>query len=196
MNGESGAESASCTRILDTQGRLIMNTRGFTLIELLFTITILALLMTIGIPGFSAQIQNNKLKTTTLSLLEAVELTRSKAVFANKRAIIRNQDNWDGGWEVFVDTNNNGIRDQDEEILQAHEKINGVRIISNAPIRNYVSFISSGESRFIGRTNGGAFQAGTFKVCPTTKGAGYTLILARSGRLRMDKISASECEAS
>ena len=173
-----------------------MNARGFTLLELLITLIILALLMTIGIPSFASQIQNTKLKTTTLSLFEAVQLTRNKAVFANARAVVKNQDSWDEGWEIFMDTNDNGVRDQNETILQTHEKIKGIRIISNAPIRNYVSFIGSGESRFIGKTNGGAFQAGTFKVCPTTKGSGYTLILARSGRLRMDKISAAECDAS
>lgn len=173
-----------------------MYTRGFTLLELLVTLVILALLMAIGIPSFASQIQNTKLKTTTLSLLEAVEFTRSKAVFANKRAIVKNQNNWGGGWEIFMDVNDNGVRDQNEEILQTHEKVDGVRIIPNAPLKDYVSFIGSGESRFTGRKNGGGFQAGTFKVCPTTKGAGYKLVLARSGRMRMDKIAADECEAS
>jgi type IV fimbrial biogenesis protein FimT len=173
-----------------------MHARGFTILELLITLIILALLMTIGIPSFAYQVQNTKLKTTALSLLEAVELTRSKAVFTNKRVVVRNQDEWSGGWEIFMDANDNGVQDENEEILQTHEKIDGVRIISNTPLKNYISFIGSGESRYAGRANGGGFQAGTFKVCPKTKGDGYTLILARGGRMRMDKITADECDAS
>jgi type IV fimbrial biogenesis protein FimT len=172
-----------------------MHQRGFTLLELLITLTILAILMTIGVPSFSAQIHNTRLKTTTLSLLEAVTLTRTQAVATNKRATLKHTGKWEDGWEVFIDSNDNGIRDENERLLITSEKTKDVRITPNQPLKNYISFIGSGESRYVGKANGGAFQAGKFTLCPATKGAGFELILARSGRMRMNEISEAECGA-
>lgn len=171
-----------------------MYNSGFTLLELLITVVIIVLLMTIGIPSFSAQVHNTRLKTTTLSLFEAVALTRTQAVSINNRATLKHQGSWENGWEVFIDSNNNGLRDNDEKLLISQEKTQGVRITANRPLKNYISFIGTGESRFIGGNKSGAFQAGTFKVCPTTKGTGYELTLARSGRMRMNEISAAKCD--
>ena len=170
-----------------------MYNRGFTLLELLITLVILASIMTIGIPSFSKQIQNNRLNTTTLSLLEAVAATRTQAVSTNNRATLKHQGTWENGWEAFIDTNNNGLKDEEEKFFLSHEKTQDVRITANRPLQNYISFIGTGESRFVGGYNSGAFQAGTFKVCPATKGAGFELTLARSGRMRMNEISAAKC---
>ena len=169
--------------------------RGFTLLEQLITLVIIALLMTIGVPSFSAQLHNTRLKTTTQSLLEAVVFTRTQAVSTNKRATLKPQNKWEDGWEVFIDSNNNGVRDNDEKLLVSQAKTQDVRITPNQPLKNYISFIGTGESRFATKYNGGAFQAGTFKVCPATQGAGFELTLARSGRMRMNNISAAECAA-
>jgi type IV fimbrial biogenesis protein FimT len=172
-----------------------MPARGFTLLELLITVTIVSLLMTIGIPSFSAQIQSTKLKTTALSLRDALEFTRSKAVFSNNRTTVKNNGEWADGWEIFTDLNGNGIKDENEEMLSVGSAIKDIRITANQPLKRYVSFIGTGESRFISKNNGaGAFLAGRLTVCPAKKGEGYELILARSGRVRMNDIGAAECE--
>lgn len=170
-----------------------MCNRGFTLLELLITLAILVLIMTMGIPSFSKQIHNTRLKTTTLSLFEAVAATRTQAISINNRATLKHQGTWGDGWEAFIDTNNNGVRDEEEKIFLSHEKTKDVRITANRPLQNYISFIGTGESRFVGEYNGGAFQAGTFKICPATNGTGFELTLARSGRMRMNEISAAKC---
>ncbi|MES2673271.1 MAG: GspH/FimT family pseudopilin [Pseudomonadota bacterium] len=170
-----------------------MYNRGFTLLELLITLAILVLIITMGIPSLSKQFQNTRLQTTTLSLLEAVATTRTQAVFINNRATLKHQGTWENGWEGFIDSNNNGQRDAEEKLFLSHEKTQDVRITANRPLKNYISFIGTGESRFIGEYNNGAFQAGTLKVCPVNKGAGFELTLARSGRMRMNEISAAKC---
>jgi type IV fimbrial biogenesis protein FimT len=173
----------------------IMRSFGFTLIELLITLSLTAILLTIGLPSFSAQIQNSRVKTAMLSLHEALQLTRAQAVSSNSRATIVKQHKWDEGWEVFIDENNNGLRDENENVIIQQEKFNNVRITGNKFVKNYVSYIGSGESRNAnGFVKGGAFQAGTFTICPETKGAGYELILARGGRVRMKEITEQECE--
>jgi type IV fimbrial biogenesis protein FimT len=194
MNGSNGARTSEPhSQIFSFHGGNIMYHRGFTLLELLITLIILALILTMGIPNFSKQLHNTRLKTTTLSLLEAVAATRTQAVSINKRATLKHQGTWEDGWEAFIDRNNNGLRDEEEKLFLSHEKIQDIRITANRPLKNYISFIGSGESRFVGGNNSGAFQAGTFKICPKKTGAGYELTLARSGRMRMNEISAAKC---
>lgn len=172
-----------------------MRTHGYTLLELLITLLIVSLLLSIAIPGFTQQIQSNRTRTATLELLESINHARTLAVTHGKRATIRNRGQWAQGWEIFIDENNNGLWDEGELLLQERTTSNNMNISGNRSVEEYVSFIPSGESRRAGRANGGSFQAGTFTICPTEPGAGYELVLARSGRLRMDTISKEECGA-
>lgn len=172
-----------------------MRSNGFTLIDLIITLSVLSILLTVGLPSFSAQIQHARVKTATYSLAEAISLTRAQAVFANNRATIRKQNEWESGWEIFLDKDHDGVRDNDEAIVRQHEKLKGIRIIANKPVKNYVSYIATGESRNASGTNGGGFQAGTFTVCPTAKGRGFELILARGGRVRIAEINAEKCNS-
>ena len=171
-----------------------MRTFGFTLIELLITLSILTILLTLALPNFSAEIKNSRVKTATLSLQEAIAFTRTQAVSANGRATMAKQTDWVKGWEIFIDLNNNGLRDQDEKIILQHEQLKNIHILANGPVKNNVSYIGTGESRNAGGTDGGGFQAGTFTICPEEKGKGYELVLARGGRVRMQEINAQDCD--
>ena len=113
----------------------------------------------------------------------------------NQRTTIRKQNEWSEGWEVFIDSDNDGIRDANERLIKMQEKLNGIKIVTNRPITNNVSYIGTGESRNASGTNGGGFQAGTFTICPTAKGQGMQLILARGGRVRVAKIDEETCNA-
>lgn len=170
-----------------------MDNHGFTLVELLITLTLLVILVALGSSGFSAQIQSNRVKTTAISLQEAVALTRSQAVFANRRTTIKAREQWQNGWDIFIDNNSNGIREEDEKLLASGEISNRVRIIANQPIKHYISYTGTGESRLESRRHAGGFQAGTFSICPLDEGDGYQLILSRGGRMRMSEIDAAKC---
>lgn len=175
-----------------------MNSQGFTLFELIIALTILLIILTIGLPSFNKQISQSRTKTATLTLLDAIETTRSTAVFRNKRMILLAKDKkWHMGWTLFNDTNNNGILDGDEEILAENGKLQGVLSTpksEKSPINTYVSFIGTGEGRQIGRDKGG-FLSGTIQICPEQKGDGYALVLSKGGRTRVEKIKASDCIA-
>jgi len=173
-----------------------MRSFGFTLIELLITLSVIGVLLGIGLPNLTTHVQNARVKTATQSLLGSLELTRSRAVFSNKRTTMQKQIAWENGWEIFIDSNNNGIRDANETSLQTQAKLTGVRVIANSPLANYISYIGSGEGRYAnGTNNAGAFQAGKFTICPKVHGPGYELIIARSGRIRTHKINAQACAA-
>ena len=170
-----------------------MRAYGFTLFELLITLLVISLLVTFAVPGFSNQIQSARTRTATLDLLQSANHTRTLAITHKARTIIRHPGEWEQGWDVFIDSNNNGLLDEDEVLLQRREPLTGVRITGNQPLRHYISYIPTGESRYVGDTYGGAFQAGTLSICPVGSGAGYRLILSRSGRLRMETQTQEEC---
>jgi len=167
---------------------------GFTLLELLITLTIIAIMLSFGLPSLSRQAQANQVKTATNGLLEAMDIARSKAVSTNKRVTMKKLDDWNNGWEIFIDRNNDGQLNDGETVILHHEKLAGVRISVNGPLRNNVSYVGTGESRVAAGNDGGGFQAGTFIICPLTKGDGYQLILSRGGRVRSAKIPMDACE--
>lgn len=168
--------------------------RGFTLFELLISLLILSIVLTVALPLFSSQIQQTRIKTSVTNFYEAVQLTRTIAVSHNQRAVLKHTGSWDEGWEIFVDKDHDGIRDEDETLIQQGSNTSGINIKANRPVRKYISFIGSGESRYVGRANGGGFQAGSFTLCGEESIDGYSLTLARSGRMRLQKISGAECD--
>ena len=172
-----------------------MPARGFTLFELLVALLILVLLLTIGVPSLSHQIQNTRTQAALQDLLQSVQHARTLAVSQNQRATLVHKGSWGDGWELFIDANNNGVRDGNEALIFEGTQPEGVKVYSNGPVRDYISFIGTGESRKVGRANGGSFQAGTLRVCPENDGDGFQLVLARSGRMRVESVSADACVA-
>lgn len=166
-----------------------MNARGLTLIELLITISILATLIAIGVPSFQGLVDSSRARAATEELIQAIHLTRTKAITTNRRATLRKLDHWQSGWEVFYDEDFDGVRDPDEPQIATAGALSGVTITANTPLTHYVSFIGTGESRYAGTASGGGLQMGTFTICPAGGGEGYQLVLASSGRIRLNQIA-------
>jgi type IV fimbrial biogenesis protein FimT len=173
-----------------------MKTNGFTLYELLITLAVIAITLTIAIPSLNKTIQNTRTKTATLALLEAIETTRSTAVFHNQHTIlIATNRKWHEGWTLFVDNNNNGSIDPDDNIIQINEGLDSVMTTASTPMDSYVAFIGTGEGRQLGTGGTGGFLAGNIKVCPEVEGDGYKLLLSKGGRTRAEKLSNANCNA-
>lgn len=173
-----------------------MKSNGFTLIELLITLMIVAILLALAMPSFNNQISQSRTQTATLTLLNAIETARSTAVFQNKKIVLLAKDKkWHSGWTLFSDNNNNGIVDGDEEVLAENGKLQGVFSIpksEKSPINTAIAFIGTGEGKQIGR---GGFLSGTIQICPEQRGDGYSLILSKGGRTRVEKLAADRCVA-
>jgi len=168
---------------------------GFTLFELLIVLLIVSITLVLGIPSFSEQIKNSQTKIAMHDLLGAIESTRSLAVNTNSRAVLlANEQDWEKGWTLFIDNNDDGELNGAETIKFEKVALENIKIHANTHVRHYVSFIGTGEGRKIGRGDGGAFQVGTFKICPTDKGEGYALILSRGGRTRVRSLTIEECD--
>lgn len=173
-----------------------MKPHGLTLIELLTSLTIVSLILAFGIPSFSKQISESRTKTAALVLLDAIETTRTNAVFLNQHVLLNATDKkWHKGWTLFVDRDRNGNIGDGDKTIQINQGLDGVISKASSPMNAYVAFVGSGEGRQIGANGRGGFLSGNIKICPTEKGEGYSLILSKGGRTRIARLSIADCDA-
>ena len=93
---------------------------GFSLIELMVTIAIVSILLTLGVPSFSAVLRNITLTTQANNFVAAINLARSEAIRRNTAVTLSatasniTQHHWESGWQIWVDSNGNGTLDNGE----------------------------------------------------------------------------------
>ena len=91
---------------------------GFTVLELMAVITIMAILAALAIPGFGYLAANTKVKGASTELYLAMIRARSESVKRNRGvalvAISGDEDNWQAGWQVIADGDNDGAFDPDD----------------------------------------------------------------------------------
>lgn len=94
-------------------------TDGFTLTELITVMAIVAILMTIGAPGFKYVTTSNRISSEINGLLGDMQFARSEAVkqglfvtvcSSTDGANCNGGTNWQNGWIVFLDSSTAGTR--------------------------------------------------------------------------------------
>lgn len=103
----------TCTRF----GRL-RTSIGFTLIELMIVLTIAGILMVVGIPMLTDFVADQRVRTVASDINSEIAFARAKAIEASRRVYIqRTGANWNNGWRIYIDNNNNAAFDAgDEEV--------------------------------------------------------------------------------
>ena len=76
---------------------------GMTLIEVLIGFTIIGLLLTLGVPSFTAWLQNLQLRNASESIFNGLQLARANAVHRNK-SVTFTMAGPDSSWAVTIDT--------------------------------------------------------------------------------------------
>lgn len=91
-------------------GRLAVS--GVTLIELIVAVAVLAILITIAVPSFREISLRNRSTSAVNGLLADLALARSEAVKQQRNAYVTAVGgDWNDGWAVWVDANNNNAND-------------------------------------------------------------------------------------
>jgi type IV fimbrial biogenesis protein FimT len=132
--------------------RPYLQNSGFSLVELLMVISISAILLAVGIPGFGALINKQRVVTTANDFFMSISLTRSEAIRRGARVDMAPIDgtDWAKGWVVFVDKNNNQIQDSGDETIAIHQvELRGMTIQSGLTdsSRPYLAYNGTGRTR-------------------------------------------------
>jgi type IV fimbrial biogenesis protein FimT len=101
--------------------------RGFTLLETLITMAIGAILLTIGVPSFMYVTNSNRATSEVNGLLGDLQFARAEAIkegvtvtacVSTDGQSCTGGTSWNGGWMVFSDPTDVGVRDAGEPVLK------------------------------------------------------------------------------
>jgi len=128
--------------------------QGFTLIELMIAVSIVGLLMSVAVPGMRTYISNSATNSLGNTLLIDIMYARNHAI-SNTLIVkmmpigtipdLNNRTgastytpgstgvNWGLGWIIFVDTNNDNVRNNNEFIIRQQNSFGPEAHISSGP---------------------------------------------------------------
>lgn len=128
-----------------------MATRGFTLVELLTAMAVLAIGVSLAVPGMLSLQRSAQLSTAVNMLTGAIQAARGEAMKRNLHAFVvpvANQD-WNTGYLIFVDRDRNGRQTPDDVIVARHVAVNaGLELVGTGTAAGhapYVRFDGSGQ---------------------------------------------------
>jgi len=166
---------------------------GFTLIEMMVSVSIAAILISIAVPSFKTMFKNNRITAATNEFIAALILTRSEALKRNNNVSIcastnqmtcTNGTDFAKGWIVFLDCDQDGVRDagkpcdgKSEDIIKVHEELHKLSIQSTTAPKRYLNYTFSGRAR--------AFDNVSLDVKEGTSNTGKkTITIGMSGRVK------------
>ncbi|MDH4570667.1 prepilin-type N-terminal cleavage/methylation domain-containing protein [Pseudomonas sp. BN414] len=166
--------------------------RAFTLIETLFTLAIIGICFSFGLPALSELVHTQQVHSASQDLSTSFVLARHESITRGIAVLVDNQDgDWSTGWWVYADQNGNGRWDESDPLIrQIGPQPAGVVIKGNSPVRRYIRYTPTGRAIM----QGGAFQAGTLTLCHTDgKSDVRKLVINAAGRVRRTKQPPGSC---
>ena len=129
------------------------SSKGFSLIELMITISILAIVVFIGVPGFQNMLGASRESASRESLFSALQLARGEAVTRGTQVTVcqrnagatacDNDSSWGQGWMVVT---------AGGEVLQAWDPLNGGAALAVAGGADSVVYQPDGGIQGVART--------------------------------------------
>lgn len=167
--------------------------RGLTLIELLIAVALLAVVLTVAVPGMGRFVEQQRLTATANQLVGHLQFARTEAITRNTRVaacpssdgLSCTRDNrWEAGWIVYLDPDKTGQPAQAEDVL---------RVVQALP--DYI-IRSGGRHRVRFEGSGVAYGTNlTIRVCVRgNRHAARAVIVSNPGRVRSTReIDPAEC---
>lgn len=128
--------------------------RAFTLIEAMVTIALIAILIALAAPAFTALIQNNYSVSIASNLAHSLQFARSEAIRSNTPvSVCATADTnftscgsaWGTGWIVFTDANGSGTISSGTDTILRIERLTGNNAnITTSPSTNSATYNNVG----------------------------------------------------
>ena len=157
---------------------------GFTLIELIVTLAVVSILLLTGIPALTNMTTSNRLVTQINSMAGSLSVARSESIKRGTSITLCgstdgatcNTSNWEDGWIVFSDIDNNAVLSSTagtkEIMLKIVNKLNGSPTLrlSQSDSTSVIRYRSNGSLRDLDG-DASLTNKGTFTLCDQTASA-------------------------
>ncbi|MFC7300993.1 GspH/FimT family pseudopilin [Cognatiluteimonas weifangensis] len=131
---------------------------GFTLVELMIAMAVLAIVLTLAVPGFESVVNSNRLTGAANELVNALQTARMEAIRRNRRIVVCLSDAAGAatpacsalapdGWIGFVDVDRDGSYGAGDTLLLTSTVAAPVRVASSASVAGKIVFRSDGLAR-------------------------------------------------
>ncbi|KQY51293.1 GspH/FimT family pseudopilin [Lysobacter sp. Root494] len=148
---------------------------GFSLVELMVTVAVLAIVVAMAIPTFTAIVNGNRLASAANETLAIFQSARIEAIKANRRSVACLSADPDAaapscttgtpaGWIVFTDLNRDGQFTAGEKLLRVSSLPAGVQVLVSNSLAGKVVFRADGMAR----TDTGDLLSATVDMCLRT----------------------------
>jgi len=168
---------------------------GFSLIELMIAIAIVAILLALGLPGFNSLITRNRIASQTSDFATSLSLARSEAIKRGLPVVVRRTTtNWESGWQVFVDADNDETYTAGTDtLLRSYDLLTGgntLRTSSGSSSTQFGQWIRFSSLGAVTAANGTAV-AGDFRLCGASADVttAYGIRIGSSGQISQCKLS-------
>lgn len=168
--------------------------QGFTLIEVLMTTSIAAIMLSIAAPNFTTLIKNTRMTSAVNEFIGVLYLSRSEAIKRGKTVTLCKSSNgtacittgnWEQGWVVFEDKNNDAVIDVGEDVIRINEGFesgNSMTMVGNSVnVSSRISYLPTGRI-----TNFGIGGTTVFLCDGRSGDIGKNVVISRTGRFRID----------
>jgi type IV fimbrial biogenesis protein FimT len=172
----SAVKHSSRTPAADSPSRV----RGFTLLELMATLTVAAIILTVGVPSFVSLMQNTRATTHTNALVTALNIARSEATRRGTAVTVCSSTtgtscagagvtDWSTGWIVSTPA----------QVLRAWPQVSGGATLTG----------DAGQIQFQPRGSVDAARTLRVRVPNCTGDQGRDLALNIAGRISVTRVA-------